>query len=361
MERRLAGVRRARAVERAGHRLRPALALAVVARGRRGGAQPARPGRARRDPRGRRRRARAARALLAALARPAPRRVRRRRLGRPARTARSDCSATTGRRAGRRSDASSSRRGRTSSRRSSRTATFAGRSRAQTFASRAGQGPRTTRGSRTSTEPGIRVVAGDGTGDRLVVSAARGPLAWRPGDGFVLAYATSRRVQVLDVETGRVQWQRPRPSGEPLSLEWSADGRLLLATSRAVTVYGDGGAVAYEFGRRARFTAAALASGGRELVFAQVLAGRGEVWTAPRLVPRSGPVLRGSRRLFGGSGAFDHVSWTTDGRWVLVAWPAADQWVFVRSNGAGIRGVANVSEQFRSRSFPRIEGWCCSG
>ena len=86
----------------------------------------------------------------------------------------------------------------------------------------------------------------------------------------MLAYATRRRVRVLDVESGRVLWQRPRPSGEPVSLEWSANGRLLLATPRAVTVYGEGGAVRYGFGRAARFTAAALASGGRALVFAQV-------------------------------------------------------------------------------------------
>jgi hypothetical protein len=42
-----------------------------------------------------------------------------------------------------------------------------------------------------------------------------------------------------------------------------------------------------------------------------------------------------------------------------VGWPMADQWVFVRVGGEGIRAVSNVSEQFRSRSFPRVEGWCC--
>jgi hypothetical protein len=35
--------------------------------------------------------------------------------------------------------------------------------------------------------------------------------------------------------------------------------------------------------------------------------------------------------------------------------------VFVRADGGTrhIRAVANVSEQFRSRAFPRVEGWCC--
>jgi hypothetical protein len=65
------------------------------------------------------------------------------------------------------------------------------------------------------------------------------------------------------------------------------------------------------------------------------------------------------RILFRGSGEFRQVAWSPDGKWILVGWPTADQWVFVRADGSRIRAVANVSEQFRSRSFPRIEGWCC--
>jgi hypothetical protein len=34
--------------------------------------------------------------------------------------------------------------------------------------------------------------------------------------------------------------------------------------------------------------------------------------------------------------------------------------VFVRADGRRIRAVANVAGQFRSRSLPRVEGWCCS-
>src|SRR5262249_31924555 len=42
---------------------------------------------------------------------------------------------------------------------------------------------------------GVRVVAGDGTGDRLV-AAGGGPLAWRPGSEFELAYVAGRRLRV---------------------------------------------------------------------------------------------------------------------------------------------------------------------
>jgi len=65
------------------------------------------------------------------------------------------------------------------------------------------------------------------------------------------------------------------------------------------------------------------------------------------------------RVVFRAAGRLDRPTSSPDGRWLLASWPAADQWVFVRTDGRGLRAVANVSEQFRSRSFPRVEGWCC--
>ena len=51
---------------------------------------------------------------------------------------------------------------------------------------------------------------------------------------------------------------------------------------------------------------------------------------------------------------------SADGRWTVTGWADADQFVFTRlGRPRQIRAVANVSAQFRSRSFPRIEGWCC--
>ncbi len=61
-----------------------------------------------------------------------------------------------------------------------------------------------------------------------------------------------------------------------------------------------------------------------------------------------------------GTGRITEVSWTPDGKWILVAWPAADQLLFIRSNGAGIRAASNIAEQFFSRTFPRPQGWCCA-
>jgi hypothetical protein len=50
-----------------------------------------------------------------------------------------------------------------------------------------------------------------------------------------------------------------------------------------------------------------------------------------------------------------------DGRWTVVGWADADQLVFTRlGHPRQIRAISDVSAQFRSRSFPRIEGWCCA-
>jgi hypothetical protein len=151
-------------------------------------------------------------------------------------------------------------------------------------------------------DTGLRVVAGDGTDDRLLVAGYRGPLAWRPGSGFVLAYTDrAGRVTLYDVAAGRV-------------VARSAPGRVETGTPWGVI--------------RRRGAASELVSGGRV-------------------------VLRTPGRLSG-------VASSPDGRWLMVGWPAADQWVFVKTDGSGLRAVANVSEQFRSRSFPRVEGWCCA-
>jgi hypothetical protein len=151
-------------------------------------------------------------------------------------------------------------------------------------------------------DTGLRVVAGDGTDDRLLVAGYRGPLAWRPGSGFVLAYTDrAGRVTLYDVAAGRV-------------VARSAPGRIEAANPLGVV--------------RRRGAASELVSGGRV-------------------------VLRTPGRLSG-------VASSPDGRWLMVGWPAADQWVFVKTDGSGLSAVANVSEQFRSRSFPRVEGWCCA-
>ncbi len=144
----------------------------------------------------------------------------------------------------------------------------------------------------------LRVVAGDGTGDRLLRRnvAAKTPV-WLAGAGFRLAYTDrSGRQVAIDADTGRVL---------------------------------PGGAVPAQIA---------------------VVQKRGT----------SSEVELDGRTVFRGTGEFRDVARSPDGRWLLVTWPTADQFVFVRV-GTPRKIVASsaITEQFGGGAFPRIAGWCC--
>jgi hypothetical protein len=202
---------------------------------------------------------------------------------------------------------------------------------------------------------GLRVVAGDGTDDRVLARGATGPLAWRPGNRFVLAYAGPRsRINALDVDSQDNFWlQRPIFSfPDAKKLIWSSDGRRLLLLRRSMlVVFGTESAAPLAVRQMRNLEDAAFEPGSHRVAVSRgnevVLLDADRLAAAPR-------------RLFIGAGPFESLAWSGDGRWLIVGWPAADQWVFVRRDGRRTRAVANVSEQFRSESFPRIEGWCCT-
>ncbi len=203
---------------------------------------------------------------------------------------------------------------------------------------------------------GIRVVAGDGTGDRLVVAGARGPLAWHPGPSHVLAYAPPREVRVQDADTGELLWRGARPAGPATGVEWSSDGlRLLVLSPHHLRVYD-----VRVYGRRGRIVDGEDSSEGWTDVAATFRPDSHEVAVARVHGSQSTAYVLSGRDLFNGTGIFRELEWTPDGRWLLVTWPTADQWVFVRADGRRIRAVSNISEQFRSRTFPTVDGWCCA-
>ena len=196
---------------------------------------------------------------------------------------------------------------------------------------------------------GIRVVAGDGTGDRLLAPADRAPFAWRPGARHVLAYVSASELRVQDTDTGQVLWRGNRGLNAPVrALEWSDDGRRLLVLSPyGLRVYEGRGrlAVHREAPDAGRFTDAAFIPGTHRVV---LLRNAGDV-----------VYLDTQRTIFRGSGLASVIPSPTQG-WLLVTWPRADQWVFVGSGGR-LRATADVTDQFHSRSgFPRVEGWCCA-
>jgi hypothetical protein len=99
--------------------------------------------------------------------------------------------------------------------------------------------------------------------------------------------------------------------------------------------------------------------------------GTGDHAVGRRSLPRTGTatirwrggqsaVLVGGRVAFRGTGTFDQAIRSPDGRWLLVTWPTADQWVFVRpGTPRRIVGASRISVQFGG--FPRVQGWCCAG
>lgn len=195
----------------------------------------------------------------------------------------------------------------------------------------------------------LRIVAGDGTGDHLGcagTSAARVAAAWQPGPPRVLAVAANDgAVRVYDSESCRLLW-RTESGLRPTKLEWSSVGdRLLVLTPPGLRIYTARGRLHAKDTPPApsRDSDAAFVPGTNEVVAIRVRGNQSNVF-APGT-------------LFHAGGKLGQVVPSPDGRWLLVTWPSADQWVFIRANGRGIRAVSNISEQFDSAGFPRIEGW----
>jgi hypothetical protein len=205
---------------------------------------------------------------------------------------------------------------------------------------------------------GLRVVAGDGTGDHLLDAYAGDvPPAWDPSRLHTLAYYSGGAI-VLRRADGATVWRAP-VTVLPASLEWSSDGRYLAVISPKQVVVLD------RRGRTHRTISmlgselrqAAFKPGTHELAVVVRTAGRSEV----RIVDIDHPGH--GRLLFAGPGTFGDVEWSPAGAWLLVDWPDADQWVFIK--GKEVRAVGNIREQFARAdgSGPQFElsgRWCCS-
>lgn len=186
----------------------------------------------------------------------------------------------------------------------------------------------------------LRVVAGDGSDDRLIArDVAPVAPAWRPiNDAKVVAAETiegmhvltyvdaEKRIHTVDTETMKrlpttsrdLELLSTPPADGPVKRASSPDGRSL-ATLRHV-------------GRR------------EELVLQRDGAAKSEV-------------------LFSARGILTGPTWSPDGRWLLVGWPEANQWLFIRADRPGhVIAFDRISEQFDPGGegggpFPRVSGW----
>lgn len=210
----------------------------------------------------------------------------------------------------------------------------------------------------------LRIVAGDGSGDRRLAGARPGVApAWRPGAAHVLAYVDRRgRVNVVSADSGARAW-RSATLAQPAQLLWSAAGdRLLVLSPRRLSLYdGDGRLVAArDVPARSVAEHAVWAPRGHEVALVRT----------SRVTYHSEVVVLDARRglrerlLPAGPGRFGAPAWSPDGRWLLLPWPEADQWLFLRPTGARrVTAVANIARQFDAgagrRAFPRSVTWCC--
>jgi len=219
----------------------------------------------------------------------------------------------------------------------------------------------------------LRVVAGDGTGDRLLVrGVAAAPSAWWPGPAHRLAFADARgRVSVVETDSGRTLW-RSAPADAVTGLAWSSDGSRLIAVGpRALRQFDAGGRArgVLEMAPGTRAQTAAFRPASVEVALVTHAAGSNR----SRLeVVRIGAGGAQRRQLLAGAGRFGDVAWAPTGEWLLAAWPDADQWVFIRTGRRArpaierLRAVGNIANQFDPGArtgrppFPGLAGWCCA-
>jgi hypothetical protein len=208
------------------------------------------------------------------------------------------------------------------------------------------------------TRGGLRVVAGDGTGDHLLDgTASEVAPAWDPAREHTVAYYAGGAIVLRNADTGKVVWRAPVDAA-PSALEWSSDGKLLADTSSPRTLVLDA------TGRLRRTVSmlgaellqTAFKPGSHKLAISLRLPGRSEV----RLVDVDRPGT--ARLMFAGPGDFRDITWSPNARWLLVDWPTADQWLFV--SRSRVRAVGNIEQEFPrpDKLGPMLEiadRWCC--
>jgi hypothetical protein len=221
----------------------------------------------------------------------------------------------------------------------------------------------------------LHVIKANGTADRLLGRAAPVAPAWFPLGTHLLAYVdAARRLRIVETDTSQPLASTPASAGVT-TLGWSADGRFLLESTphglwlRQLHLDKLADRIRLGAPRRVQLPAGAVvpaaAFAPRGHTIAALLERRaqeGEVRSEALLTdPNGGP----PHRLFAVSGHLNQLAWSPDGSRLLLAWPAADQWLFLPADGRGhLRAIGNVSSVFspglsRQASFPQIEGWCC--
>jgi len=190
----------------------------------------------------------------------------------------------------------------------------------------------------------LRIVNGDGTGDHLLTHDVRpGPLAWEPGTHSLAYVNRTGSIAVANVDRPRSP-AHIRTRLSPRQLEWTPDHRLVAVGAKAIGVFSRRGPQLVRIGVAGSISAAASSPDGRQIATVERRRGRSIVAV-------------GRREVFKGAGAISDLLWSPDGRWLLLEWPTADQWLFVRSTGRKLVTVSNIRATYGGD--PSLGGWCC--
>jgi len=230
----------------------------------------------------------------------------------------------------------------------------------------------------------LRVIAGDGTEDRLLagsidagtppdarISPAYVPPVWSPTGADALAYVTgAARLRILDSETGAVLAGAPA-LGRIVWMDWADGGRKILEASpgtvrlRPVLPAGHPSRPALGRARRLRLPPRATVNDAALAPQTPIVAVSLTHWRkhgtySEVLVFRPG---QSPRTLLSVPGSLSQVEWSPDEKRLLIAWPGADQWLFLPLGGGKGQAIAHISRNIapsgRPTSFPQLEGWCC--
>ena len=210
----------------------------------------------------------------------------------------------------------------------------------------------------------LRVVGGDGKGDRLIArNVALTAPAWLPRLGpHLLAFADGKGgIHLVDVDRPPLL-RAARRAEVPEQLRWTGDGsRLLVLAPSSLRILRPDRSVVRTIKLAYGPHSLAVQPVGKRFALTQHFGSdRSEL-----LLYDAGRPFRAPQRRFAATGDFTGLEWSPDGRWLLLAWPTADQWLFISATGAPkTEAVARVAEQFSTGdgapNFPALGGWCCA-
>jgi hypothetical protein len=190
----------------------------------------------------------------------------------------------------------------------------------------------------------LRVVDGDGTGDRLLTRDARlGTLAWQPGTHSLAYVNRAGNIVIQNVDRpGSPAHIRTRLS--PRQLQWTPDAKLVAVGPKAVGIFARRGPQLQRVAAAGRISSAAVSPDGQRLALVELRNGASSVRV-------------NNRTVFEGAGAIADVAWSPDSRWLLLNWAGADKWLFLRTPVKNLVAVPNVASSFGTGAT--VAGWCC--